>query len=222
MELDPTALTTAQRYKLLIGGIVPRPIAVVSTISPGGHRNVAPYSFFNGIGSDPMTLLFCPSNKTAPGTDGSWEKDSLRNAKPIEEGGTGAFVVNVADESILNRIVATSAELPYGESEFELAGLRELASSRIAPPRIAESPLAYECRTLQVVRLHPETPGGGNIVIGEVVCVHVREDLINERLHIDAERLAAVGRMGGQSYVLTRERFDMPRGDAALNAPLPF
>ena len=124
MEIDPAALSPAERYKLLIGCIVPRPIAVVSTVSLGKRFNLAPYSFFNGIGSNPMSLLFCPSNKP----DGS-EKDSLRNAKRKEEGGTGDFVVNVATEDQIKRIVAASEPLDYGESEFELACLTPVAST---------------------------------------------------------------------------------------------
>src|SRR5580765_603384 len=99
MDLDPLALSQADRYKLLIGCIVPRPIAFVSTVSPSGRLNLAPFSFFNGVGSDPMTLLFCPANKP----DGS-EKDTLRNCKPVSEGGTGQFVVNAATEHYIRQV----------------------------------------------------------------------------------------------------------------------
>src|ERR1051325_3658365 len=99
MEIDPAKIALENRYKLLIGCIVPRPIAFVSTISPDGRLNLAPFSFFNGVGSDPMTLLFCPANKP----DGS-EKDSLRNAKPIAEGGLGEFVVNLASEPYATKV----------------------------------------------------------------------------------------------------------------------
>ncbi len=211
MELDPSVLPAADRYKLLIGGIVPRPIAFVSTVSPDGRENLAPFSFFCGVGSDPMTLLFCPANKP----DGS-EKDSLRNAKPASEGGVGEFVVNVATEAY-ERLVAAAAEpLAYGESEFTLTGLTPAPSRIVRPPRVAESPIAFECRTVQVVRTNPGTPAGGNIVIGQVVHVYVRDDLINERHHIDPVKLAAIGRMGGIGYTRTRDRFEMPMGKASL------
>jgi flavin reductase (DIM6/NTAB) family NADH-FMN oxidoreductase RutF len=212
VELKPEDLSVAERYKLLIGCIVPRPIGVVSTVSPDGVYNVAPYSFFNGVGSDPMTLLFCPAN----GPDGS-EKDSLRNAKPRDEGGTGEFVVNVADEEGITRVVGSSEPLPYGESEFELTGLTAAACRVVSAPRVAESPVSFECVTRQVVRTNPGVPAAGNIVIGEVMVVHVRPDLVNERLHVDPSRLRAVGRMGGLGYALTRQRFELPRGKKALD-----
>lgn len=211
MELDPALLPAPERYKLLIGCIVPRPIALVSSVSPDGRPNLAPFSFFNGVGSDPMALLFCPANKA----DGSM-KDTLRNVLPPAEGGTGEFVVNIASEPYASRMAAAAEPLPYGESEFELSGLTPAPSAKVRPSRVAESPVCFECRTLQVVRLNPGVPAGGNIVIGQVVHVHLADGLANERLHIDPERLAAIGRMGGTGYCRTRERFTMPMGREAL------
>ncbi len=214
MELDPRTLSVAERYKLLIGVIVPRPIALVSTISPDGRPNLAPFSFFNGVGSNPMTVLFCPANNA----DGS-EKDTLRNAKPVSEGGTGEFVVNVASEAYERRMAACAEPLGYGESEFALSGLSPLPSARVRPPRVLESPVSLECRTLQVIRTNPGQPSGGNIVIGEVVHVHAEEGVMNERLHTDPAKLAAIGRMGGSGYVRTAgaaQRFEMPMGREAL------
>lgn len=215
MNLDPLTIPQAERYKLLIGGIVPRPIAVVSTISKDGKPNIAPFSFFAGIGSNPMTLLFCPANK-----DNGDEKDTLRNCKPVGEGGTGEFVVNIATMAYAKAMAATAEGLPYGESEFELAGLTPAPSDRVRPPRLLESPISYECRTLQVIRLNSGQPGGGggggNIVIGEVLFVHVHADAINERHHIDPAKLDAIGRMGGHTYCTTRERFEMPPGRKAF------
>lgn len=211
MELDPSRLSPTERYKLLIGGIVPRPIAFVSTISPDGRSNLAPYSFFTGVGSDPMTVLFCPAAQQ----DGS-DKDTLRNALPEAEGGTGEFVVNASVWAYAREISAASETLPFGESEFGLTGLTEAASRVVRPPRVAEAPLAYECRTVRVVRTNPGVAASGNVVIGEVVHVWVRDELINERLHIDPGALDAIGRMGGLSYCRTNERFELPRGRAAL------
>jgi flavin reductase (DIM6/NTAB) family NADH-FMN oxidoreductase RutF len=214
MEIDPASLAQPDRYKLLIGGIVPRPIAFVSSRSPDGALNLAPFSFFAGVSSAPMALLFCPAN----GTTGE-EKDTLRNVKPVAEGGTAEFVVNVASEPYIRRVVAAAEPLPYGESEFDLAGLTPTPAKLVAPPRVAESPIAFECRTRQLLRLAPGVPGGGNVVIGDVVHVYVRDDLINDRYHIDPARLAAVGRMGGTGYTSTRDRFDIPLGRAALEGP---
>lgn len=199
MEIDPEQLSIAERYKLLIGGIIPRPIALVSTVSPDGRANLAPYSFFSGVGSNPMSLLFCPINNM----DGSM-KDTLRHALQPEEGGTGQFVVNVATEGYAESVKLAGTALSYGESEFVLAGLTPVPSTRVRAPRVLESPLAYECETLQVVRIEEGAPAGGNIVIGRVVAVHIRDDLINDRYHVDREGLEAIGLVGGTTYFRTK------------------
>ncbi len=210
--IKPEDISVADRYKLLIGAIVPRPIAFVSTIATDGTHNLAPYSFFNGVGSNPMTLMFCPANQA----DGS-EKDTLRNCKPKEEGGTGEFVVNLATEHYANLVSVASEDLPHGESEFDLTGLTPEPAETVAAPRLKESPICFECRTLQIIRTNPGAPAGGNIVIGEVLATRVNDDqLVNERHHVDPDRLAAIGRMGGLAYCTTRDRFDMPRGTAAM------
>lgn len=211
MEFDTDVLAAPDRYKLLIGCIVPRPIAFVSTVSLDGRLNLAPFSFFCGVGSNPMTLLFCPANN-ADGT----EKDTLRNAKPRTEGGTGQFVVNVACDSYAAKVAGAAEPLPYGESEFSLVGLTPAPSRSVVPARVAESPIAFECETTQVIRTNPGAPAGGNIVIGRVVHAFVRDDLINERFHTDPAKLDAVGRMGGVTYTRTRDRFDLPMGRKAL------
>lgn len=217
MELNPSSLAIAERYKLLIGGIVPRPIAAVSTLSPQGRPNLAPFSFFAGVGSNPMTLLFCPANGPA-----GEEKDTLKNCKPIAEGGTGEFVVNVAGESQIRRLVACAEPLPYGESEFDLTSLSSEPSKVVRPPRLSGSPMCFECRTLQVIRTNAGQPSGGNVVIGEVVHVFIADGVANDRLHIDAGTLAAVGRMGGAEYCSTRHRFSLPMGRASLVEADPF
>lgn len=218
MQLDPADLSAPDRYKLLIGCVVPRPIAWVSSVSPDGRHNLAPFSFFAGVAAVPMTLVFCPANNA----DGS-EKDTLRNARPVGEGGTGEFVVNVASEALARRVVACAEPLPYGQSEFELAGVTPAPGVRVRAPRALESPVSFECRTLQVVRLAPGQPSGGNLVIGAVVFVHAHEGVLNDRLHADPAALGAIGRMGGQGYCTTRDRFELPMGREALRAgPLGF
>ncbi len=218
MELDPLKLAQPDRYKLLIGCIVPRPIAFVSTISPDGRPNLAPFSFFAGVGSNPMTVLFCPANKP----DGT-EKDSLRNAKPVSEGGTGEFVVNVATEAYERQVAIAAEPLEYGESEFALTGLAMGPSVVVRPPRVAISPVVFECRTVQVIRTNPGAAAAGNVVLGEVVHVFVRDEggLMNERFHTDPAKLRAIGRMGGTGYVRTGDaanRFDMPMGRDSLRS----
>jgi len=211
--IDPEALPTDRRYALMIGAIVPRPIAVVGTCAPDGSRpNLAPFSFYAGVGSDPMCLMFCPANRPDGG-----EKDSLRNAKPVTEGGSGEFTVSVATEPLIRRIAACAEDLPPEASEFDLSGLTPAPSVKIRAPRPLECPVTFECRTLHVIRTAPGRRGGGNVVLGQVVWIHADPDVVDERLHVHADRLRAVGRMGGMSYVRTGDRFEVPSGKDALD-----
>lgn len=212
MELDVRELQPIERYKLLIGGIVPRPIALVSTVSVDGTPNVAPFSFFCGVGSDPMTLLICPANQP----DGA-EKDTLRNAKPVAEGGQGEFVVNASVDRYIGQVAGAAEPLAYGDSEFDLVSLTPAPSASVAPPRVAESPLCFECRTVEVVRTAEGRPSAGNVVIAEVVHVYADDALLNERFHVDRVGLDAVGRMGGTTYCWTRDCFDLPPGRRAID-----
>lgn len=210
MRLDPAELSESRRYGLLIGAIVPRPIAVVGTVDRAGRPNLAPFSFFSGISAEPFLVMFCPSNREDGG-----EKDTLANAKPVAEGGVGCFSIGVATEANARRVVACSERLAPGESEFALSGLTQLACERIAAPRFAESPVTFECETVEVRRFAPGVPDGGNLVIGRVVLMHLDDAVLDGR-RIDPARLAAVGRMGGSSYARTTDRFEIPRGRAAL------
>ena len=211
MIVDPTELQIAERYKLLIGCIGPRPIAVVSTVSMDGKPNLAPFSFFSGIGSNPMMLMFCPAND-----EKGHEKDTLANCKPVGEGGTGQFAVCVATEAIIRPVAVAAEPLPHGESEYELSDLTPIPCEMIAAPRVKESPVCFECETTQVIRTNPGQPAGGNVVMGRVLRVHVDDALVNERMHIDQGAIGLVGRMGGLSYCFTRERFDLKPGKASL------
>ncbi|HJL30777.1 MAG TPA: flavin reductase family protein, partial [Polyangiaceae bacterium LLY-WYZ-15_(1-7)] len=200
-----------------VGGVTPRPIAVVTTVSASGVPNVAPYSFFNAAGPSPMTLMFVPVTKGDGGP-----KDTLANVRPPEEGGTGEFVVNLAVEAYARQMAATSHALPPEESELERVGLATAPSRRVKAPRLAASPMAFECVTTQIVPIDPGRPGSGNVVFGRVVHVFVRDDVVNERFHVDPEKLRTLGRMGGRFYARTRERFELPADLSALEAPPPF
>jgi len=215
MNLDPAKLEVVERYKLLIGAIVPRPIAWVSSLSRAGQPNLAPFSFFNGVGSDPMTLLFCPANNA----DGS-EKDTLRNVDL--ERGTGEFTVSIVSEGHAQQMAITAEALPSGESEWDLARLDPAPSAVVRPARVAGAPVAFECRTHQIVRLNPGAPAGGNVVIGRVVSVYAADDVIDDGKRINPGKLAAIGRMAGLGYCTTRERFDIPWGRDAIGAPDPI
>lgn len=208
--LDPSLLAPPDRYKLLIGGIVPRPIALVSSISPAGVPNLAPFSFFNGVGSNPMTLLFCPATRP----DGQ-DKDTLRNVALVADGGTGEFVVNVVSLAIGRHTASAAEPFAYEHSEFGPARLTASPSVRVRPPRVTESLRSFECVTRQVVRTNPGVPMSGNIVIGEVVGVFAAPGVVDDRNHVDAAKLDAIGRMGGMTYCSTRDRFDIPAGLAA-------
>lgn len=207
MRIDPAVISSSDRYKLLIGGIVPRPIAWVSTLGASGEENLAPFSFFCGVSSVPMLLAFCPANKP----DGTI-KDTLRNARPAADGGTGEFVVNIVSDALGARMALSAEPLAYGDSEWKAFGVEREASVKVRPARVAGAPLALECITRQVLSFAPGQPGGGNMIIGEVVSVWVEDAVIDERLHIDPAKLDAIARMGGQTYARTRERFDMKMG----------
>lgn len=212
MEIDPSRLSPSERYRLLIGAVVPRPIAVVGTQSACGRfLNLAPFSFFTACGSDPMTLMFCPANRD----DGS-DKDTLRNCRPAAQGGTGEFTVSVAVEPIIRQVVAAAEELPPESSEFHLSGLTAVPGTRVRAPRVGESPIAFECRTREVIALASGAPSGANIVIGDVVHVHVSDRVLDASGKIDPAALHAVGRMGSLTYARTADRFEIPFGARAL------
>ena len=217
MQIDPSTLTAGQRYNLLTGVIIPRPIAFVSTVSPDGQTNLAPYSFFTGAGAAPMALMFCPTTRD----DGS-DKDTLRNLLPAEAGGVGEFVVNASVLEHAREINAAAANLGPAESEFDLTRLTPAPSAVVRPPRVQESPVSFECRTLEVVRLAPGVPTSGVVVIGEVVHVWVDDALVDERMRIDAEALQPLGRLSGGRYTRLTEMFSLPRGEAAMTAELAF
>jgi flavin reductase (DIM6/NTAB) family NADH-FMN oxidoreductase RutF len=192
----------------MTGIILPRPVALVSTVDRNGLANLAPFSFFSGVGSNPPTVLFCPvvRKASAPDEQPSRElrKDTLRN---VEE--TGEFVVNVVSASIADAANATAAEVPPDVDEFVLSGLTPVASEAVRPPRVAQSPAHMECKLLQVIYTGRD-PGAGVIVLGEVVRFHVQESLF-EDFRVDPGGLDAVGRMAGNTWVRTHDRFDQLR-----------
>jgi flavin reductase (DIM6/NTAB) family NADH-FMN oxidoreductase RutF len=187
-------------YKLMIGMIVPRPIAFVSTLDEQGVRNLAPFSYFTACSSNPPVVCFCAAVRSGPRP----HKDTLRNIRA-----TGEFVVNIVSEEFAAEMNATSAEVAPEVDEFELAGLTPLASDLVKPPRVAESHVHMECRLRQVLVVSDE-PGGGNLVLGDVLRFHVAEEVL-DGYKIDPEKLKAIGRMGGPTFVRTHDRFDMKR-----------
>jgi flavin reductase (DIM6/NTAB) family NADH-FMN oxidoreductase RutF len=204
MKVDPATLSSDAAYYWLVATVVPRPIAWVSTLNEDGSANLAPFSFFTGVSSDPPTCLISVARRKLV-RDGQVErvpKDTWRN---IER--TGEYVIHVVSDALAQRMNETARDHAYGVDEFVHAGLEKVPAEKVAPPRIAEAPVAMECRLDRIVEVGR---GGTAVIIGEVLLWHVQDDLlVNGRL--DMGRLDAVGRMSGSSYTRTRDRFDMVR-----------
>ena len=199
MTIDPKEHDYNNIYKLLIGSIVPRPIAFVSTVSKGGIPNLAPFSFFNGVCSNPPTVLF----STVIRKDGT-HKDTLNNVEA-----TGEFVVNIVSEDFAEKMNIASGDFPPDVNEFIESGLTPVPSDLIKPPRVKESRIAMECKLVTIVRIG-DGPGGGCTVFGEVLRFHIADELF-DNFRIDPDKLRAIGRMGGPTYARTADRFDLTR-----------
>ena len=200
MLIDMEKSPAREIYKVMIACITPRPIAWVSTISPSGVPNLAPFSFFNGIGANPPTVLFCPVNRR----DGS-KKDTLVNIEATKE-----FVVNVVPFSLAKPMNDTSADLPYEVNEFEKAGIDPAPSLKVKPPRVKDSPVYFECVLHQVVTVG-EGALGANVVIGRIVCIEIADAVLAADGQIDPRKLDTVGRMGGSLYSRTTDLFELQR-----------
>jgi flavin reductase (DIM6/NTAB) family NADH-FMN oxidoreductase RutF len=207
-QLDPAVLGIRDSYRMMIHLITPRPIAWVSTVSPAGVVNVAPFSFFNGVAASPPTLMFSAVNRR----DGS-PKDTVRNIEA-----TGQFVVNVVSHDMRVPMNATSEELPYEQSELETCGLTALASERVQPPRIAGVKAAFECERLQIVKVG-EGPLAANLVIGRILIIHVADEVLDATGNVDPRVLDTIGRMGGEGYTRTTDLFYLPRPGSAGSKP---
>lgn len=202
MEIDPNTYPWQSLYKIMIGSIVPRPIGWVSTVDEAGTPNLAPYSFFSAVCANPPHVLFCPMVRS---TDRQ-AKDTLRNVRA-----TGEFVVNMVTEALGPAMNITSTEFPAPVDEFQAAGLTPVASIAVRPPRVAESPIHYECQVSHIVDLGEGGLGSGSVVIGRVVHVHVRDELLVGGDKIDLARLAPIGRLAGNSYCRVTDLFDLVR-----------
>ncbi len=186
---DFDRLQPVDRYKLLIGGVVPRPIGWIGTQDADGRRNLAPYSFFNVVAGTPPTVLF------SPGRRGDRPKDTLANVLA-----TGVFTVNVVDEDLAEAMNLTSGEYGPEVDEFELAALETVQGDVVAAPMVAASPVRLECELTRTVEL--DDPPTNTVVFGRVLRMHVRSDLL-DGTRIDPIGLRAVGRMAGSGYTKT-------------------
>lgn len=196
-EFDAAALDAQTQYKLLIGSITPRPIALVTTLGSQGP-NAAPFSFFNGIGSDPAMIMF------SVGDTGGRVKDTIANILEIPE-----FVVHIVSDAIKEKMNICAIEYPRGVNEIAEAGFTALPSKKVRPPRIAEAPVAFECRLLQRLELGRRPY---HMVIGEVLYFHYHEGIVDERFYVDTGKIDPIGRLGGRGgYTRVTDRFEMPR-----------
>jgi flavin reductase (DIM6/NTAB) family NADH-FMN oxidoreductase RutF len=202
MVLDFSALQPRDAYAWMISTILPRPIAWVSTISADGKTNLAPFSIFQGVTSNPPTLMFCPVNDRSGN-----KKDTVRNIEQVPE-----FVVNLVPFALAEQMNNCSALLPYGESEFDRFGIAPTPSERVRPPRVAAAPVAFECTLERFVHIG-EGPLAANVVFGRIHIAHVSEAVLDGGGKPDPAKLDLIGRMGGESYTRTCERFDLPRPD---------
>jgi flavin reductase (DIM6/NTAB) family NADH-FMN oxidoreductase RutF len=202
MQIDFTTLSARDAYPLMTASIMPRPVAWVSTISPEGRTNLAPFSFFQGVTANPPTLLIVPVNNR----DGR-KKDTARN---IEQ--TGEFVVNVVPFALAEQMNATAALLPAEESEFEKFGIAQAPSTRVKPPRVAATPIAFEC-TVHVIVPVGEGPLAASVVIGRIQFAHIADGVLGPDGMPDASKLDLVGRLGGELYTRTTDRFAIKRPD---------
>lgn len=193
-------------YKILIGSVLPRPIAWVSTISKEGVPNLAPFSFFTVASSNPPVLCFAPALKfeVYEGTQKGIPKDTLKNIQD-----TGEFVVNIVSREIAEKMNQSSGSYPHGVNEFEKAGLTAAPSTHIAPPRVAESLINFECKLFQVISFG-EHPGAGNLVLGRIQCAHL-DETVYKNGRVDLDVLQPIGRLAGMEYCAVKERFVMVR-----------
>jgi flavin reductase (DIM6/NTAB) family NADH-FMN oxidoreductase RutF len=197
VSIDFQSITPRERYKLLIGTVVPRPIALVTTRHPSGTINAAPYSFFNCLSADPPILALGVENHE----DMSF-KDTAQNIRLTEE-----FTVNIVDHALVDAMNVCAVPFPSCTDELQEAGLTAVTGSAVACPYIREAPVALECRRHVTLGLGKSR----EIVLGQVLKMHIREDLVDlNKFYVDQNALDAIGRMGGHGYSTTRDLFDLP------------
>jgi flavin reductase (DIM6/NTAB) family NADH-FMN oxidoreductase RutF len=200
MILDVASTDVVTVYRAIVGIVTPRPIAWVTTIDQEGRVNLAPFSFFNAFGANPPVVVFSPTLRR----DRS-KKDTLLNLESV-----GEFVLNAAVESLAEKMNATAAELPRGRSEAELAGLTLEPSLKVRPPRVVESPVHMECRVRQMMSIG-DGPIAANLVIGEVLLIHIDDSVLDAAGSVDPRRLKTIARLGGDYYCRVTDLFEMRR-----------
>lgn len=191
LVIDPKEIPTKDLHQYLLGCVAPRPIAFASTVDENGKPNIAPYSFFNAFSSNPPILIFSSNRKVIDNTT----KDTLHNIKA-----TGEVVINMVSHSIVRQMAVASVSFPSEVSEFEKTGLTPIPSDLVKPFRIKESPAHLECKVKEIIPLGDQG-GAGNLIICEVVRMHIDKNVIDENNRIDPHKIDLMGRMGRAHYV---------------------
>lgn len=200
MQFNPEEIEQSAIYKLLTGSIIPRPIGWISTIDENGINNLAPFSYFNAVGDDPPHVMFstvCGKNTN---------KDTLNNVLANKQ-----FVVNMVTEAIVEQMNATSQAVPSNVDEFELVGLSPIASTKIKPMRVKESPITFECEMVHHYFLENHKQGGACVVIGRIVMMHFDESVLLDNYKINMETYKPVARLAGSNYSKIGEMFSIKR-----------
>lgn len=205
MTIDPKEIPVPQMHAYLLGSVSPRPIAFVSTIDKEGRVNLSPFSFFNVFSANPPVVVFSPARKGRDNT----VKDTYLNVLEVPEA-----VVNIVSYNMVHQASLASAEYPRGVNEFEKAGFTQVPSALVKPPRVGESPVSMECRVNQVIELG-SGGGAGNLVICEVLLMHIKDEVLDEEGKIDPRKVDAVARMGGDWYCRAN-------GEALFRLPQPW
>jgi flavin reductase (DIM6/NTAB) family NADH-FMN oxidoreductase RutF len=204
LTLDPEEIPVSKMHGYLLGAVVPRPIAFASTVDKSGRVNLSPFSFFNCFGAAPPILVFSPSRRGRDNTT----KHTYENVKEVPEA-----AINIVSYHMVQQASLASCEFPKEVNEFEKAGFTELPSERIKPPRVKESAISFECKVKQVIELG-DRGASGNLVICEVVLMHIKEQVLDAAGRIDPNKLDAVARMGGDNYLRAS-------GDNIFTVPKP-
>jgi len=197
LSIDPKEISTGKLHGYLLGAVAPRPIAFASTIDANGNPNLSPFSFFNVFGSNPPIMIFSPARRVRDNTT----KHTLDNVLATKE-----VVINIVNYDIVQQMSLSSTEYPEGVNEFEKAGFTMLASDKIKPFRVAESPVQFECKVKDVI-FTGDKGGAGNLIICEVVKIHISEAVLDENGAIDQHKIDLVARAGGSYYSRARDGF---------------
>ncbi|MEL0454983.1 flavin reductase family protein [Flavobacteriaceae bacterium SZ-1-7] len=206
-SIDPKQLSTSKLHGYLLSAVAPRPIAFASTVDSDGNPNLSPFSFFNVFSTNPPILIFSPSRRVSNNT----VKHTLNNAEATKE-----VVINVVNYDMVHQVSLASTEYPEGVNEFDKAGLTMQKSDLVKPFRVAESPVHFECKVNDIIKLGVEG-GAGNLIICEVLRMHIDDDFLDENDAIDQKKLDLVARAGGSFYSRARKGFfEIPKPLSSL------